>query len=945
MTDLSLFHGPNAGYVVELYERYERDPQSVDAETRALFATWQPPPAGTPAGTQHAASAVPVASAIPAIPAAPVIDGRSPLDVTHTVGAARYIRYIRELGHLAARIDPLGGEPPGDLGLDPAVHDIREHDLELLSADIVRGPLVAGAKDAREAVVRLRAVYAGSIGYETDHVQSYAERSWIRDAIESQRFFQNTQGVTERELLERLTDVETFERFLHQTFVGQKRFSIEGNDMLVPMLDSIIRNAGLHGTHEVVIGMAHRGRLNVLAHTLGKPYSTILGEFLAASRDGSSQSAAGRAGPGWMGDVKYHLGARRAYRDAGIEQMPITLASNPSHLEFVNPVVAGRARAAQELRDRPGEPLRDKRASLPIIIHGDAAFPGQGVVAETLNLANLAGYSTGGTIHIIINNQIGFTTEPRDSRSTLYASDLAKGFEIPIVHVNADDPVACIAAARMALAFREEFGEDFLIDLVGYRRWGHNEGDEPAFTQPQMYSKITGHPTVRTILAKRLEAEGTIAADTAEELYDRAMARLTAARSEADLHPHEYHPPEPAPAGLARRTATAVMAARLVELNSALMQRPPGFAANTRLERTLERRRGALDTPGAIDWGHAETLAFASLLAEGVPIRLTGQDSERGTFSHRHVVLRDAATGQRLCPLQTLPQATASFAVYNSPLSENAALGFEYGYSAHAPDVLVVWEAQFGDFANGAQVIIDQFIISGRKKWSQTPALVLLLPHGHEGQGPEHSSARLERFLQLAADDNIRVANCTTAAQYFHLLRRQALLLASDPRPLVVMTPKSLLRHPRSGSSLADLAEGKFYRVLDDDVARAQADQVTRVVLCSGKVFVDLAGAREQAPAPHVALVRIEELYSFPAEELRATLAGYPAAAEIVWLQEEPANMGAWSYVQPLLRELLGELPLYYIGRAASASPSEGSLALHNVEQRRIIVAAFDRAA
>jgi 2-oxoglutarate dehydrogenase E1 component len=928
MSDLSPFHGPNAGYVLELYDRYRADPQSVDAETRAFFEQWTPP-------------------ADQAAPAASVGASGAAIDITRTVGAARLIRYIRELGHLDAHIDPLGSPPHGDLGLHMNSHGVDEVFLASLPASIVRGPLAAQSRNALEGVQRLREAYSESIGYETDHIQIFEERAWLRDAIEDRRFF-NAGPERRREILERLTEVEVFERFLHTSFVGQKRFSIEGCDMLVPILDSIIRNAAAGGTREVVIGMAHRGRLNVLAHVLGKPYADILSGFHAANRDAGA-APAGKGSIGWIGDVKYHLGARRAYKESGVEQMPITLAPNPSHLEFVNPVVEGRARAAQERRDRPGVPTQDKRASLAILLHGDAAFPGQGIVAETLNLSRLAGYNTGGTIHIITNNQIGFTTEPSEARSTLYASDLAKGFEIPIVHVNADDVVACIAVARMAYAYREQFGKDFLIDLVGYRRWGHNEGDEPAFTQPRMYDQIAAHPTVRAIVARQLQEEGVVTEAEAQAMVAQVTERLQEARREAEANPHLAEPPAPAPPGLARRTRTAVPADQLLALNEALQARPQEFSMNPRLERTLERRNTGIQQPGGIDWGHAEALAFASLLAEGIPIRLSGQDSERGTFSHRHAVLHDSKTGARYVPLQALPAAEASFSVYNSSLSENAALGFEYGYSAHAPGVLVLWEAQFGDFANSAQVIIDQFIVSARAKWQQTPALVLLLPHGYEGQGPEHSSARLERFLQLAADDNIRVANVTTAAQYFHLLRRQALLLDSDPRPLVIMTPKSLLRHPRAGSSIADLAEGRFQRVIDDPTGRERAEEVTRLVLCSGKVYVDLLGATPAGGAapdggvpPSVAIARVEELYSFPADELREVIAGYPALRELAWLQEEPRNMGAWSYVAPRLRELVDPaIPILYIGRPDSASPAEGSLALHTVEQARIIAEAL----
>ncbi|MBC8159855.1 MAG: 2-oxoglutarate dehydrogenase E1 component, partial [Roseiflexaceae bacterium] len=775
MNDIRVFHGPNAGYVLELYERFRSEPSSVDAATQAFFGQFSPEELEGFAETTSSVSAPAASAALPTASVAPAIEAAQ--DVSRTVGAARYIRYIRELGHLKAQIDPLGSPPPGDPGLDPANHHVDDALLEALPASIVRGPLVEGADNAKDAVAKLLEAYAGSIGYETDHLHSFEERSWMREAIESHQFWYGFDSSRRHELLERLTEVETFERFLHTTFQGQKRFSLEGCDMLVPMLDSIIRNAALSGNHEIVIGMAHRGRLNVLAHTLGKSYSAILAEFLHAASRGEGGSAGGKGNIGWAGDVKYHLGAQRAYKDAGIEAMPITLAPNPSHLEFVNPVVQGRARAAQEQRGQRGAPSQDEKGSLAVLIHGDAAFPGQGVVAETLNMSQLPGYRTGGTIHLITNNQIGFTTEPDDSRSTHYASDLAKGFEVPILHVNADDVEACMAAARMAHAYRSKFGKDFVIDLVGYRRWGHNEGDEPGFTQPMLYEKITKQPTVRQIYAQKLEQLGAIAAGEADRLVAAMTERLQQARPAAEQAAWEDRRVPSPPAGITRRTQTAVSEETLRALNAALMSRPGGFTINARLERTLDRRRSALDQDGAIDWGHAEALAFASIIADGVPVRLSGQDSERGTFSHRHLVLHDINSGATYNPLQTLPQAQASFGVYNSPLSEAAVLGFEYGYSSHAPGVLVLWEGQFGDFANGAQVIIDQFIVSGRVKWGQLPALVLLLPHGYEGQGPEHSSAKLERFLQLAADDNIRVANCTSAAQYFHLLRRQAAVL------------------------------------------------------------------------------------------------------------------------------------------------------------------------
>lgn len=913
--DMRQFHGPNAGYLIELYERYLADPQSVDEATRAYFARYGPP--------EEAATAA----------------AKTQLDVTRIVGVARLIRYIRELGHLAARIDPLGSAPPGDPGLELVGHGVTQADLAALPAHIVRGPIVAQCRNAAEGVEKLRQIYSGPIGYETDQIQHYEERAWIRDSAESRRFFGWPDADRQRELLDRLTEVETFERFLHKTFPGQKRFSIEGCDMLIPMIDAIIRNAAAAGTREVVIGMAHRGRLNVLAHILGKPYLSILSEF--HTPDYSKDTYLG-----WTGDVKYHLGARKAYRDSEIAEMPITLAPNPSHLEFVNPVIVGRTRAAQEKRTRPGFPYEDEKEALAIVIHGDAAFPGQGIVAETLNMSGLAGYRIGGTIHIILNNQIGFTTDMRDSRTTLYASDLARGFEMPVAHVNADQVEACIAVARMAWAYREKFQKDFVIDLVGYRRWGHNEGDEPEFTQPRMYEKIRNHPTVRELWAQELERRGLITHEEAQARVEAVMTRLQQAfdtvrerqRLAAAAPPQ---PPTPPVVNQMRNKVfdKPISRQKLLELNEALLERPEGFTVHPKLERMLQRRRQAIHDQGGIEWAHAELLAFAAILADGTPIRMSGQDSERGTFSQRHLVLHDIVTGERFIPLHHIPQARAAFAVYNSPLSEAAVLGFEYGYSTHAPGTLVLWEAQFGDFANGAQVIIDQFIISGRAKWSVDPALVLLLPHGYEGQGPEHSSARLERFLQLCATDNIRVANPTTAAQYFHLLRYQAAALPVHPRPLVVMTPKSLLRNPRAASSLSDLTQVQFQTVLGLGDEAPNPEEVTRLVLCSGKVAIDLltSGELEKAQGS-IDLLRIEMLYPFPADDLQAALVRYPQLQEVVWLQEEPQNMGAWSYIAPKLRAVINPaIPLSYVGRPESASPAEGIHSAHVIEQQRIL--------
>jgi 2-oxoglutarate dehydrogenase E1 component len=705
------------------------------------------------------------------------------------------------------------------------------------------------------------------------------------------------------------------------------------------MLDELIHDAAEARTREVLIGMAHRGRLNVLAHVLGKPYVKIFSEFHTAP-DKEMVPSEGSAGInyGWTGDVKYHLGARKTVRESELAQVALTLAHNPSHLEFVNPVVEGFTRAAQEQRDAPGEPALYVDKALCVTIHGDAAFPGEGVVAETLNLSRLPGYQTGGTIHIIANNQIGFTTAADQSRSTLYASDLAKGFEIPIIHVNADDPEACLSAAALSHAYRQHYHKDFLIDLVGYRRWGHNEGDEPAFTQPLLYNSIASHATVRALYAEKLMADGVVSPADVEAMQHEAQQQLKQAYDEllAGNIPEEQAELTESPT--LASVATASPADALRAYNEALLARPAGFTPNTKLERLLARRREGIEKTGGIDWGFAETLAFAATLADATPIRLTGQDSERGTFSQRHDVLHDAKTGDAYTPLQALPQAKASFAIYNSPLSEASVLGFEYGYSVHAPNTLVLWEAQFGDFANAGQVLIDQFIAAARAKWRQLPGLVLLLPHGYEGQGPEHSSGRLERFLQLAADDNLRVANCTTAAQYFHLLRAQAKLLATAPRPLIVMTPKSLLRHPRAGSSLSDLTEGSFQPVIDD--FKGQPEAVRRLILCSGKVVVDLETAMDAQPESRewIAVARVEQLYPYPEAALETTLQRYPHLTEVVWLQEEPRNMAAWTYIAPRLASQASTgVALRYVGRPERASTAEGLPNAHAAEQARII--------
>jgi 2-oxoglutarate dehydrogenase E1 component len=934
MQDLESFYGPNAGYVLELYERYKQDPASVDEQSRAIFTTWSPD--GVVPAARSSASASIESITRPVVPAQP--------DVAKIVAASALAHAIRERGHLGAHLDPLGSEPLGDPALLPETHGISEADLKQLPPDVVGGHSAEGASNALEAIRSLQAMYSGSISYEFDQVKSADERRWLRDAVGLSLYHRTPSQVEARKLLKRLTQVEVFERYLHQTFPGQKRFSIEGTDALVPMLDEIINGALDSETQEIIIGMAHRGRLNVLAHVLGKLYTAVLSEFAHAKHE-EGVPLTDSFGYGWTGDVKYHLGAEHVLGDGADLDLKIVLSPNPSHLEVVNPVIEGMARASQEIRSVAGVPLQDADRTLPLLIHGDAAFPGEGVVAETLNLWLLRGYWVGGTIHIILNNQLGFTTDPDDSRSTHFASDLAKGFSLPIIHVNADDPYACLTAVRLAHAYRDQFHKDVLVDLIGYRRWGHNEGDEPAFTQPQMYNIIRSHPTVREIYAKQLVQDRVVTQAEAEQMVQDAFAVLNQAKSEADAMTPEFIAQDEINGQNGYDAFGVVVpslsAEQLIAYNEELLTWPKNFSPNPKLARTLKRRADTLGPDGGIDWGQAEALAFASILAEGVSIRLTGQDAERGTFSHRHAVLHDQNDEETYIPLQHLSNARASFSIYNSPLSEAGALGFEYGYSVHAPNALVLWEAQFGDFANMAQVIFDQFISAGRAKWKQDSALVLLLPHGYEGQGPEHSSARLERFLQLAAQDNWCVANCSTAAQYFHLLRRQVFSLQQHPRPLVLMTPKSLLRHPLSSSRLQDLTEDRFQAVIDDRKARAHAEKVRRVVFCTGKVAIDLLAHENRTQNDEVAIVRVEMLYPFPEEALKRVLAGYPKAREVVWVQEEPRNMGAWNYMFPRLSNMLeSSIKLDVISRPELSSPATGFWDVYMAEQERIVAEA-----
>jgi 2-oxoglutarate dehydrogenase E1 component len=927
--------GVNEAYALELYERYRSDPQSVDDATRTYFEAADvdaEPDLKVRPTTRTAEPDLKVrpttATAADAV-AAEVI-----------VGAVNLAQSIRRYGHLAAKIDPLGSRPLGDPALELETHRVTEADLRALPPTLVSSVLAADSTSMWDVVERLRSIYCSTTGYDVAHIFIPEERRWLREAIETRRYHAPADPIDPVALLNRLTDVDAFERFLHRTFPGKTRFSIEGLDLLVPVLDEIICEAAEQGLRQAFIGMAHRGRLNVMAHVLGKPYEQILAEFKDPVGHTRMQELE------WSGDVKYHLGASRAVGGGEEVRLVVSMPPNPSHLEAIDPVLEGMARAAGTDGRRRGAPTFDPDAVLPILIHGDAAFPGQGVVAETLNFHRLEGYTTGGTIHIIANNQVGFTTDPRDAYSTLYASGLARAFKIPVIHVNADDPEACVAAARLAFGYREQFRRDVLIDLVGYRRYGHNEGDEPSFTQPVMYQQIAPHPRVREIWADVLASRGVLPRERADEMFEERMQHLQRAYDALDPAAHFVEPtPVIAAPGTAARAQTAVPIERLRELNTRVLEVPDGFNVHRKLERARDRRRHAFDTPGerTIDWAAAEELAFASILEDGVAIRLTGEDVERGTFSHRHAVLYDSATGARHVPLQALPQARAPFEIWNSPLSENAAVGFEYGYNIQAPDRLVIWEAQYGDFVNGAQVMLDEFVLAARAKWGQEPSLVLLLPHAYEGQGPDHASARPERFLQLAADTNLRLVNCTTAAQYFHILRRQAALLDADPLPLVVLTPKSLLRHPFMASAPRELAEGRWMQVIEDEDRRRQADAVRRLIFCSGKVAVDVLtnGARQETP--EIAVCRVEQLYPLPVRDMLGAIEAYPKLEEIVWLQEEPENMGAWDFVRPSLEGLAGTRRLAVLARPRSSSPAEGSAARHAQNQERIVGRAFER--
>jgi len=876
-----------------------------------------------PAPHLGAKAPVPIASASSGAPSDEMMRG--------VAAAAAIVAAYRTHGHLAANLDPLGSTPPGDESLDPATYGLTHAMQNAIPASVLRVK-VPGSTLA-EVLPHLRETYSSSLAYEFEHISNREQRRWMRDAIETGSHRTPLSREHQQRLLERLTRGETFERYLRKTYLGQKTFSGEGLDAMVPMLEEMLERFAAEGVANAVLGMAHRGRLNVIAHVVNLPYEELLGEFEAAHQRGEVGD------DDVTGDVKYHQGATGVYRSHDGRNITVILAHNPSHLEAVDPVVEGSARALQS-DHAAGAPTRDGNRAVPILIHGDAAFTGQGIISEVFNLQSLAGYTTDGTVHIIANNQVGFTTDPQDDRSTRYASDLAKGFDVPIVHVNADDIDACIDAVRLAVDFRRQFKRDVIIDLIGYRRFGHNEQDEPAYTQPLLYEKIKSHPTARELFANKLVAQGVVTAERANEMIEQATTALQSANARVKADGGKSLIEK-----IGQATPIETVALQPIDRKKLLawsedaVRVPADFTVNKKLIAQFQRRRALIAEKGLVDWGMAEALAFASLVASGVPVRITGQDTGRGTFSHRHAVLHDVTSNATYVPLAHLADAKASFEIHNSPLSEYACLGFEYGYAVTLPKALVLWEAQFGDFVNGAEIIIDQFIAAGQAKWGQTSRLTMLLPHGYEGMGPEHSSARLERFLQLAAEGNLRVAYPSTAGNYFHLLRLQA--GSPNPVPLVVMTPKSLLRLESAYGEIDQMATGEFQPVIDDPSVTDKS-KIERIVLCTGKIYHDLVSAPQYAQRNKTAIVRIELLSPMPGAEMNALLATYPNLKRLVWVQEEPKNMGARAYVRRrLLERLERPLEIDYVGRPYRASPSEGYPGAHAVEQERIIAEAL----
>ncbi|MDC3417672.1 2-oxoglutarate dehydrogenase E1 component [Aquibacillus sp. 3ASR75-54] len=923
------------GYVEEQYEAYLEDPTSVDLSLKELFDEHGAPTWLIESGVSSKATA----------------GANSYNDIKKLTSALKLVEAIRRYGHLEADIYPVGLEKGRKSALiDPTSYGLTKGDLEAIPSHWVWEESPSYVKTALDVVNHLKEQYAGPISFEYDHVNNDQERKWLQQKIESGSFKYDFSPEDKKQLLEKLTDVEGFENFLAKTFVAQKRFSIEGLEIMVPMLDRIVQNSFYDETENILMGMAHRGRLSVLTHILGKPFDKLFSEFHHSSDKELIPSAGSQAITyGWTGDVKYHFGAERQAGEEKPSPTRITLAHNPSHLEFVNPVVEGFTRAAQDFRFERGYPKQNKNKAFSILIHGDAAFIGEGVVAETLNMSALPGYQTGGTIHIIANNQVGFTTSQDQGRSTRYASDLAKGFEIPIIHVNADNPEACVSAVMLAYEYRKAFNKDFLIDLVGYRRFGHNEMDEPRTTQPQLYKDIDNHPTITAIYGEQLQQQGIIDEDALQVMKDAVQQKLQDIYN--NMKENSTNEPEAKPVPEALRNGlddieTAVPLDQLKALNEGLLKRPEGFNSFKKLEKILSKRKDALEDGNKADWATAEALAYASILADGIPIRLSGQDAERGTFAHRHLVLHDVETGETYCPMHGIEQAKATFDIHNSPLSEVAVLGFEYGYSVEAPKTLVLWEAQFGDFANVAQVIFDQFIAAGRAKWGEKSNMVCLLPHGYEGQGPEHSSARLERFLTLAAENNWIVANVTTSAQFFHLLRRQAALVNSDAaRPLIVMSPKSLLRNQRVASEPKEFTDNNFRPLIPQPGLARTSESAKRLVIGSGKVMVDIEEtmSKDEDKYDHVHILRLEQIYPLPLKEMESIINSCPNLEEVVWVQEEPKNMGSWNFIkEPLYKLLDGKLELKYVGRCERSSPAVGEPNIHKTEQNRIVREALE---
>ena len=949
--DLSLLSGANATFIAEMNRAWRADPKSVDQNWNAYFEAFgdlayggdeaESGPSWGRAPSRVIGAADPDAS-IKAV-AEGHVSGRT-MNATDmraatldSLRAVMLIRAYRIRGHLIADLDPLSLEDkPLHPELDPKSYGFGDDDWDRpIFIDHVLGLETATLS---EIIDRLRKTYCGTIGVEFMHIQDPAQKAWIQERIEAIGNQTDFTVKGKKAIYERLVDAEEFERYLHKKYTGTKRFGMDGAEAVIPALEQILKRGSQLDLREAVIGMAHRGRLNVLHNVLQKPFRAIISEFLG--------NPANPENAGGSGDVKYHMGASadRDFDDAGVH---LSLAPNPSHLEIVDPVVVGRVRAKQQQRGDD-----DRTQVLGILLHGDAAFAGQGVVAETFAFSALRGYRTGGTIHIIINNQIGFTTSPSFSRSSPYPTDVAKMVMAPIFHVNGDDPEAVVHVARIATEFRQAFGTDAVIDMFCYRRFGHNEGDEPAFTQPLMYNAIGAHLSTRDLYAQRLVDEGIYDAEAAQQVVADRIAYLDAEFDAGTNYlPNKADWLEGSWSGMVtahgedRRGETAVELDKLRQIGASMTTPPDGVTLNSKLLRIIKARGDMIAQGSGIDWATAEHLAFGSILMEGNPVRLSGQDSCRGTFSQRHAVFVDQVNEERYTPLNHLADDQADFEVIDSPLSEASVMGFEYGFSQVEPNALVMWEAQFGDFANGAQVVVDQFISSGEAKWLRMNALVLLLPHGYEGQGPEHSSARLERYLQLCAEDNMQVVNCTTPANYFHALRRQ--LRRNFRKPLIVMTPKSLLRHKACVSDLADMGPGTtFHRLLDERDTQVRHGKVKRIVLCSGKVYYDLAAARDSAKAWDIQILRVEQLYPFPTKAVKEILSKTPKAS-VVWCQEEPKNMGGWTFVRDYIEDIMAETGmqqqrLVYAGRDAAASPATGTLSRHNREQNDLVAAALD---